>query len=63
MEKNKNNIYNRISYRVNCIRRLYSEIGEPLDANIIIDLYCHLGGALQLFKKEKTPNSFKKRLS
>ncbi len=63
MEKSKNSIYNRISYRVNRIRRLYSEIGEPLDANTIIDLYCHLDGALQQLQKEKTPNSFKKRLS
>ena len=63
MEKNKNNIYNRISYRVNCIRRLYSEIGEPLDANTIIDLYCHLDGALQQLQKEKASGSLKKRLS
>ena len=63
MEKNKNSVYNRISRRVNRIRRLYSEIGEPLDANTIIDLYCHLNGALQLLQKENTPDSFKKRLS
>lgn len=63
MEKSKNSIYNRISYRVNRIRRLYSEIGEPLDANTIIDLYCHLDGALQQLQKEKAPSSCKKRLS
>ena len=63
MEKSKNSIYNRISYRVNRIRRLYSEIGEPLEANTIIDLYCHLDGALQQLQKEKAPHAFKKRLS
>lgn len=63
MEKSKNSIYSRISYRVNRIRRLYSKIGEPLDANTIIDLYCHLDGALQQLQREKSSSSFKKRLS
>lgn len=63
MEKSKNSIYSRISYRVNRIRHLYSKIGEPLDANTIIDLYCHLDGALQQLQREKSSSSFKKRLS
>jgi len=30
------------------MRRLYSQIGEPLPVDVIIDLYQHLGKALEL---------------
>lgn len=39
--------YERVAGQVNRIRRLYSRIGEPLPADIIIDLHRHLAPALE----------------
>lgn len=37
---------NRVQEQVAAVRKLYSKIGEPLPADIIIDLYTHLGKIL-----------------
>ena len=37
---------NRVQEQVAAVRKLYSKIGEPLPADIIIDLYTHLGKVL-----------------
>ena len=34
---------NQVQAQVAAIRKLYSKIGEPLPADIVIDLYTHLG--------------------
>ncbi len=41
-ERRKTN-YQEISARVERVRQIYSRIGEPLPAEIIIDLCRHLG--------------------
>lgn len=43
MEQQKTNRYARTSAQVEQMRKLYSQIGEPLPADVIIDLYRHLG--------------------
>lgn len=47
MEKQRKNRYAHTAKQVEEMRRLYSRIGEPLPAEIIIDLYRHLGAALE----------------
>lgn len=49
MEKKQIN-YQETTRRVENLRRIYSQIGEPLPVDIIIDLYQHLGPALALLK-------------
>ena len=39
--------YERVAAQVNRVRKLYSRIGEPLPADIIIDLHRHLAPALE----------------
>ena len=48
MEKQMQNRYARSAKQVEEMRRLYSKIGEPLPADILIDLHLHLGKALDL---------------
>ena len=48
MEKQRQSRYARSAKQVEEMRRLYSDIGQPLPANIIIDLHRHLGKALDL---------------
>lgn len=48
MEKRKINHYAQTVQQVESMRRLYSKIGQPLPADIIIDLHRHLGTALQM---------------
>lgn len=43
MEKRKPAVYSETARKVERIRKLYSKIGEPLPADVIIDLYRHLG--------------------
>ena len=47
MQKKQGNQYERVAAQVGRIRRLYSQIGEPLPADIIIDLHRHLAPALE----------------
>lgn len=47
MEKAEKNRYARTAAQVDRTRKLYSRIGEPLPAEIIIELYQHLGKALE----------------
>ena len=39
--------YARVAAQVDRLRRLYSWIGEPLSADVIIDLHRHLASALE----------------
>ena len=47
MRREPENQYERVAAQVSRIRRLYSRIGEPLPADIIIDLHRHLAPALE----------------
>lgn len=46
MEKRRNDQYAHVSAQIARTRKLYSQIGEPLPADVIIDLHQHLGTAL-----------------
>ena len=48
MEKRKITPYAQTAKQVEEMRRLYSRIGQPLPADIIIDLHHHLGKALAM---------------
>ena len=43
----------RVAAQVNRVRALYSQIGEPLPADIIIDLYLRLAPALEAAEGKK----------
>lgn len=45
--------YPEVSARVERVRRMYSRIGEPLPADVLIDLYRHLGAALDQAQTQK----------
>ena len=47
MQRKSMEQYDRVAAQVNRIRGLYSRIGEPLPAEIIIDLHRHLAPALE----------------
>ena len=61
MEKQRQTSYARITKQVEEMRRLYSSIGEPLPADVIIDLYRHLGPALSSAEAAKPGRSKKRR--
>ena len=52
MKQQKNRIA-RVNGQALRIRKLYSQIGEPLPADVIIDLYRHLGNALELAEERE----------
>lgn len=52
MKQQKNRIA-RANDQVLKMRRLYSQIGEPLPADVIIDLYRHLDKALELAEESE----------
>ena len=47
MRKEQEKQYERVAAQVKRVRRLYSQIGEPLPVDIIIDLHQHLATALE----------------
>ena len=47
MENKQQGEYERVAARVKRVRSIYSRIGEPLPADIIIDLHRHLAPALE----------------
>ena len=51
MQKQKNR-YARVSDQAVRMRKLYSRIGEPLPADVIIDLYRHLDKALEIAQED-----------
>ena len=61
MEKQRNNRYAHVSQQVDKMRRIYSQIGEPLPVDVMMDLYQHLGGALELWREKMFPQPFKKK--
>jgi hypothetical protein len=63
MEKQRKNSYARITKQVEEMRSLYSKIGQPLPADVILDLYRHLDTALEMQQELKDGSrAFKHRL-
>lgn len=54
MEKRGKDQYARVSAQITRTRKLYSQVGEPLPADVIIDLYQHLGTALSALDERET---------
>lgn len=55
MEKRKQSHRAQANVHVDRMRRLYSQIGEPLPADVIIDLSRNLGAALELLSDRRRP--------
>jgi len=54
------NRYVAVTQQIDSVRRLYSQIGQPLPAEIIIDLHHHLGTAMQMYRSGTRSNIKKK---
>ena len=52
MKQQKNRIA-RVNDQALRMRRLYSQIGEPLPVDVIIDLYRHLDKALEIAEERE----------
>ena len=50
--ENRMKKYEQIRRQIENTRNIYSQIGEPLSADVIIDLYQHLGKALSMAQPE-----------
>ena len=63
MNQQTKNRYVAVTCQVDSMRRLYSQIGQPLPADVIIDLHRHLGKALEAVEQNKAlpkrKNSYK----
>ena len=55
MEKQRKNSFEQVSRQVERVRKIYSGIGEPLPVDVIIDLYRHLGTALEPAQADARP--------
>lgn len=63
MEKQMNRKNVDVSHQIERMRALYSQIGEPLSVDVMIDLHRHLGRVLEMQLQEKTRGSRKKSKS
>ena len=61
MKEQKTDRYARTSLQVEHVRKLYSQIGEPLPADVSIDLYRHLGKAMELAEEPQPRPSVHRR--
>lgn len=52
MPRENQNRYERVAAQVKRVRELYSQIGEPLPADVIIDLHRCLAPALEAVDKQ-----------
>lgn len=57
----KQNRYREIDRQVKKVREIYSGIGQPLPADVIIDLYLHLGKVQEAVRAENRSKVPKKR--
>ena len=62
MKEQKTDRYARVSHQVDRVRKLYSQIGEPLPADVIIELYQHLDRALELAERPQPKPANKRKL-
>ena len=53
MPRENRNRYERVAAQVKRVRELYSQIGEPLPADVIIDLHRCLGPALEAVDEQR----------
>lgn len=63
MKEQKIDRYARTVRQVDSVRRIYSRIGEPLPADILIDLHHHLGKALELSDEARRAPQRKRTLN
>ena len=54
MQRKQEICYEQVAAQVSRVRKIYSRIGEPLPADIIIDLHRHLAPALETVQVPQT---------
>lgn len=62
MKEQKTDRYARTSRQVEHVRKIYSQIGEPLPADVIIELYRHLGRAMELAEEPQPRPTDRRKL-
>ncbi len=62
MRKQRKENHVQVSEQVKRVRKMYSEIGEPLPAELIVDLYQHLGKALEVVETIEPQQSKRRRV-
>ena len=62
MKEQKTDRYARTSHQVEHVRKIYSQIGEPLPADVIIELYRHLGRAMELAEEPQPRPTDRRKL-
>ena len=60
MKEQKQSHHAQVICQVDRLRKIYSQIGEPLPVDVIIDLHRHLGGALEIAAASQAPRRRKK---
>jgi len=55
MNQQTENRYVAVTRQIDSVRKLYSRIGQPLPADIIIDLHHYLGKAMELCRERGKP--------
>lgn len=53
--------YKGLEQRVSRVRKLYAQIGEPLSADVVIEMYRYLEKALEFADGEENPRVVKER--
>lgn len=53
--------YKGLEERVSRVRKLYTQIGEPLSADVVIEMYHYLEKALEFANGEENRRMVKKR--
>ena len=61
MNPQTENRYVAVTQQVQSVRRIYSQIGEPLPADVIIDLHLHLAEAMRLHRSQTKKTAKVKR--
>lgn len=55
MNQQTKNRYGAVTQQINSVRKIYSDIGQPLPAEIIIDLHQYLGKAMDIARETPLP--------
>ena len=58
MNQQTKNRYVAVTQQIDRVRRIYSQIGQPLPAEIIIDLYRHLGAVMDQNQKTESKKRY-----
>lgn len=61
MNQQTKNSCTTVAQQISGVRTLYSRIGEPLPADVLIDLHHYLGTAMQLYHQMQKSKTVKRK--